>query len=137
MNNELFKKSPAQERRQMLLMALSFSIVSALLLFVLDRTAPAAILSGLALLAFAGYAAYPWIGRDIFLIFALVAFLVGNAVSWLAVRMVYLLAIVLFGIPMRLFGMDRLKKKFETGKKLETNFEKAPASDIESFGRQS
>ncbi|HOO57308.1 MAG TPA: hypothetical protein PLN69_10820 [bacterium] len=137
MNNEMFTRGPEQERRQMLLMSISFIVVGGLLFFLLEKPVPAAVLSGLSLFAFIGFAAYPWVGRGIYLVFALVAFLIGHAVSWLSVRMVYVLAIVIFGAFVRLFGMDRLKKNFENGKKKETNFEESPASDIESFRRQS
>lgn len=137
MDNNLFNRGPKKERTQLLLLSLTLGVVGGGLLLFTEKEIFAFIILGLALLAFLGLVAYPWIGRDVYLVFGLISLAVGHLVSWVVFRFVYLVGIVIFGLLMKLFGMDRLKKNFERGKKLATNFEDAPVSDIESFRRQS
>ncbi len=104
--------------------------------FLEHRVAPT-VLGAVSVLALLGALLHHWIGRDVYLLFMLVASVIGGVVSRVMVAVTYGVAIGGFGSLARLFGMDRMRRDFEACRAAPTMFVDAPESDAESFGRQS
>jgi hypothetical protein len=132
-----FTPQPAKERRQLAVLAVGLGLIGGVLWWLKGGGLFPGLLLTAALGAAAGAVAHAAIGRDVYLVFAVVGLLTGRVVSWLMLRAMYGLAILGLGSLFRLFGMDRLHKRFEVCKARDTMFEEAPGSDRESFGRQS
>ena len=130
-------QDPVAERQQLLYLALGLGTLAAGLWFFRDARVLAGVLAGIALVALAGLAAYRFIGRDIYLFFALISLAIGTVVSSVMLALMYLFGIAIFGSLLRLLGMDRLRKRFDRCREQTTMFAEAPSTDVESFRRQS
>lgn len=126
-----------EERQQLLYLALGLGVISVLLGRFSDARILPIFLLIIGLVALAGCLAYQRIGRDIYLVFALVSLIVGHVVSWFVVLILYLVGIAGVGTALCFGGMDRLRKNFTSCKRLPTMFVDAPSTDPDSFRRQS
>lgn len=136
MANEL-APDPSAERAQLLRIVFGTALVGALFYAFLGPSVPVYVLAAIGGFALAGRVAFRWIGRDVFLILSVAAMGFGHVASWLVMRVMYALAIVVPGALLRLFGVNRLDRDFEKCRAKETMFHPAPASDADSFVRQS
>ena len=127
----------ASERKQLLILAAGLALISAGLWWYGPGIGLAWLPAAFAVLALTGAIAHAEVRRNVYLLFAMAAFLIGACVSWLALRVAYMLAIAGFGSVLKAFGMDMLKKRFRDTKGRSSMFDDAPVSDKDSFRRQS
>ena len=125
------------ERQQLLILAAGLGVVASALIAFFGLGVWPCLLGGLALVALVGAAAHRWCGRDVYLGFALVALAVGGVVSRLLLVALYLVGILLLGSILKLFRMNQLNRDFQACRAMKTIFVDAPATSLESFGRQS
>jgi hypothetical protein len=132
-----FSPGFVQERKQLLFLAVGSGLAATGFWWFRPGSIFAMALGLVCVTALLGRIAYSVIGRDVYVIFAAIAFAVGFVVSWVAVVMMYVIAIVLCGAVLRLFGMDKLRRCFADCKALVTMFVEPPKTSKDSFGRQS
>ncbi len=137
MATERWNPGTVAERRQLFFLAVGASVIAAASFGLAGRRVLPAILLGVACVAGCGAVAHRWVGRDVYLFFALVAGAIARVVSAVVVGLTYLLAIGCFGSVARALGVNRLERNFETCRKRETMLVGAPGTDVESFRRQS
>lgn len=131
--------SPAvvQERKRLLFLSSGLGLAAGVLWWLRPWSLFPSVLAMFCLMALAGRLAYRLIGRDVYVVLDLMIHTLGRAVSWLAIVIMYGVAIVLGGSLLRLGGMDQLRRSFSACRALETMFEAAPMTTRETFGRQS
>lgn len=132
-----FGSDPVQERHQLAVLALGLAAVAGALWLWTGRPAAPAVLASLAGVAGAGWLAFPWLGRSVYLLFSLLSAGVGRGISWIVVGTIYWVGIGVFGSLLRLFGMNRLDRDFEACRKRTSMLSEAPVTSQPSFGRQS
>lgn len=137
MSAAIFNPGARIEKRNLLTGFIGLSVMAGFIAWLTGWVVFPSILAGMAILQFIGWIAYPLAGRTIFLLFALLAHGISLVISWLAIWLMYLIGIVLCGSALRLFGMNRLERSFAAARRKETMFHDAPATDAESFWRQS
>jgi hypothetical protein len=137
MRKRRFVHDPDAERRQLLVLALgSGALAVALFLMTHARVAPV-VLGGIAVLGLTGASAYRWIGRDIFVVFTVATRAMSSVVSLIALALAYFVGIFLMGGILRLVRMDRMKRRYQACRQIESMFYDPPATDVDSFRRQS
>lgn len=130
-------RGPGAERRQLLFLAIGLAGVGGGTWWLFDRRALGVvmlILAGVALSGFIGYAA---IGHRVFLSFSMVTLVIGRAVSWLVVLLLYVVMVAGLGSALRLFGVNRLDRDFDRCKRKVSMLVDVLPLDPESFRRQS
>ncbi|MBI1389052.1 MAG: hypothetical protein GC154_11450 [bacterium] len=137
MSNAIFNPGVSAEKRHLLLGGCALAIAASVLLWLTGWRVLPSVMYGLAALQLLGCALYPVMGRNVFLLFTLVGYWMSGVISWVTVRLMYLFAIVLIGNLLRLFGMNRLERNFQSCRARDTLFVDAPDTDLDSFGRQS
>lgn len=137
MLNASLRRSAAEERSQLLFVGIGLAAVAAALAWIFGARVFPGILAVLACAALAGWAAYRRIGHDVYLVFALIALAIGRIVSPVVVFIMYLAGITLVGAVLRLFGVNRLKRDFQSCRQLPTMLVDATQPSDESFRRQS
>lgn len=129
--------NPTAEFKQLSILAVGLFGLAAVLFWGFGQAVPALVLLSLAVCATAGVVAFSWIGRDVFLVFALIARGIQSVVSFVLIFTIYFFFISPLGLIFRLFGMNLLDRNFDACKERRTMFRTAPASDADSFTRQS
>lgn len=132
-----FSKGPEAERRELIILACGFLALAIIFKLITKSQGLPLIFGAAALAALFGWLAFSRIGRDVYLVFALVASLIGRVVSRVAIVFMYGIVIAAFGSVLRLFGMNRLQRNFQSCRKRQSMFVDAPRTDPESFRRQS
>lgn len=132
-----FTPDPLRERRQLALLALALAVLAGLAGVVLGSSVLSVVAATLAGCTALGALAFRRIGRDVYLVFALLSAGIGRVVSWLARLLAYAGGIALTGSLLRVVRMDRLDRDFRACRGRETMFRDAPETDRESFNRQS
>lgn len=132
----LSTSNPFEEKKTLLKIALSTSILSTIL-FLIQKPLPSLVLFALACSSICGVVFYQKCGRDVYLLLSVTALAMGKVVSWLALHTLYLFGIVILGTVFKLTGMDRLNKNFNKCRKQSSMFHDCEATTIESFRRQS
>jgi hypothetical protein len=129
--------SSESERRELWRLAGGLAVGAVVLHFLFGAVVLPLILATLSLLALLGAAAFSRCGHDVYLVFSLVALLIGRVISWLMVALTYVLGIALFGSITRIFGMNKLDRDFRRCRQKPTMLVDAPHTSPESFTRQS
>lgn len=132
-----FSADPQAQRQQLRWLALALAAIAAGLAGFTHSQVVPLLLAGLAGLAAAGAVCFRRIGRDVFLVFALLGLIVGHVVSWVVVILLYVFGISVVGALLRQAAMNRLDRDFAACRRRATMFVEAPATPVESFGRQS
>ncbi len=132
-----YSPGPSAERNQLLILAAGLLIVGASYYWFADGIILPMFFVGIASLALAGGIAYEKCGRPVFLLFALLSSFIGRVVSTVIIAVIYFCTILVFGSVLRLFGMNKLERKFSRCRLRESMFVDAPMTDAESFRRQS
>lgn len=132
-----FNPLESTQRRQLLAMAVAFALASAALWFLADARVLPILLISLSSIGLLGYCAYGKLGRDIYLALAVIIRMVGWVLSRIVLGVMFVFAITLPGLVLRLFGMDRLNKEFQRCRTRESMFVDTPVHDSEDFRRQS
>ena len=127
----------ASKRTELWRLFAGFAVIAVGLHLLFGLTGLPAVLAVLSVVAFAGAAWFARIGHDVYLVFSLVALLIGNVVSRVIVGAMYLLGIVLLGSVGRIFGMNKLERDFERCRAKTTMLVDAAETTSESFRRQS
>jgi hypothetical protein len=132
-----FFPDPRAERRKLGFLACGLGTMAVALAWITQaRILPAALLA-LALAALVGVIWFRSLGRNVYLIFALFSFAVGQIISRMCLLLMYLFGIALLGSLLRLFGMNRLRRHFDSCRNMDSMFMDAPSTPLESFGRLS
>jgi len=131
------RRSPAEERTQLLFVAVGFTAIAVAIAWIFDARVFPGILGALACFAFAGWIAYGRIGHDVYLIFALIALAIGRIVSPVIVFVMYMASIGGVGLVLRAFGVNRLNRDFKACKRKPSMLVDATQPSEESFRRQS
>ena len=96
-----------------------------------------ALLLALSMAAWVGFILFQSVGRDVYLVFAVIASAIRRVLSWVVLVLMYLLFIGLFGSILRLCGMNRLERNFKSCRDKESMLVNPPATDADSLRRQS
>lgn len=137
MRKRRFTPDPKAERQQLLILGIGFVIIGGAFWALTGTNVLSLFAFSVTILALVGATWNFTLGRPIYLLFALIGLFVGSIVSWLAVGLMYLLAIMLFGLLLRLIGMNRLNRDYNACKAKPTMFTDAPLTTQETFRRQS
>jgi hypothetical protein len=134
-----FKRIDSEDaqRRQLLVLGLALLAVAIFGRVALDGAVMPVVLGVLAAIALGAAYVVRGATADVYLAFALVAFLIGRVVSAVVVAVVYLVGIAGLGSLFRFAGMDRLRRDFGECRARATMFVDSPKTDTESFERQS
>jgi hypothetical protein len=111
-----FSPGPAAERQQLLVTAIGLSAVGGISWLLGTRTF-SIVLFVVAVSAWFGFIRYRNAGRSVFLVLSMIALIIGRAVSWLVLLVLYVVVIAGFGGLLRIGGMNRLDRKFDLCKK--------------------
>ncbi|MDP8246174.1 MAG: hypothetical protein P9L94_18975 [Candidatus Hinthialibacter antarcticus] len=137
MSANLFYPGQRAEKRHLLTGGLGMPAMAGLIWFITGWWVFPTILACMGGVQLIAWMAYPLIGRSVFLVFSLIAFWISQLISWLMVYLMYLFGVMLIGFFLRLCGMNRLERNFGAARRKDSMFHEAPASDLDSFGRQS
>jgi len=132
-----WEPNAAAEKKQLLTLFLGASIIAPCLWFFAGARIVPVLLAIVATSALVGVLFHRHVGRDIFLAFAILSAAIGGVVSKIVMILFYIFGIGVFGSIMQLFGMNRLRKRFQACKQYDTMFVDAPDTNLESFRRQS
>jgi hypothetical protein len=128
---------PAAERQQLRWLAVGLSLIGVALWWAFGLRPSVLVLAGLAALAWVGSMAHGATNRGVFLLFTVISLTLGRVVSWMAVLVLYALAIGLLGSIFKLFGMNRLERDYAAAKRKTTMLVDVPPLEPAGFRRQS
>lgn len=130
-------REPSAERQQLLFLGIGLAVIGGATWWLSGPRVSSGIILALATVALSGFVAHRVIGRDVFLLFAVLARAIGHVVSWVIVLVLYVVVIAMLGSVFRLFGMNRLDRDFRACKQKGSMLVNVPALDPLSFRRQS
>lgn len=125
------------QRRQLLVLSVCLAAAACGIWYLAAAPIVACIVGLLSLVSFAGFVAFNLIGRDVYLLLMVLFGILGRLISWVIVLLMFVCAVTIPGLILRLFGMNQLDKDFQACRKKQSLFRDAPTSDSESFRRQS
>lgn len=128
---------PEKERAQLLVLAGGLAMISLVFAYLLGARIFPVLLLLLAALAATGAILHRHFGHDVYLVFALIALLIGRVISPVIVFLAYVLGVGLPGVVLRAIGMDRLRRDFNRCRRMQTMLVDPPQTSPESFRRQS
>ncbi len=132
-----FVNNPAAEKRELLILGVGLSAATGALYLIFGAVIIPIALMMLSLLALAGRFFYKFIGRDVYLVFAVFAACLGRFTSAVIIMLMYTFVICIFGSFLKLFGMNQLNRDFSQRRNRESMFVEAPMTDGENLRRQS
>ncbi|MBI4964276.1 MAG: hypothetical protein HY913_13445 [Desulfomonile tiedjei] len=125
------------ERSALIRAGCGLAIAAIVLFWLFDGPRIVWFLAVLSATALIGGAVGRGLGYNIYLILNLGAEILGKAVSFLMVVIIYMLGIGVFGSLLRLVGMDRLQRDWQENRLKTSMFVHPPKTTKESLRRQS
>jgi hypothetical protein len=132
-----FSPRPAAERQQLLFAAIGLSAVGGISWWLFGTRTFSTALIVIAASAWFGFIMYRVAGRSVFLVLSVTALIIGRAVSWLVLLVLYVVVIAGLGGILRLGGMNRLERRFDMCKRKRSMLVDVPELTPSSFRRQS
>ncbi len=132
-----FCHNPAAEKRGLFILGACLAAATGAVYLVFGGVIIPIALMVLSFLAFAGRLFYKFIGRDVYVVFAVISACSSRFISAAIVIFMYTLVICVFGSLLRLFGMNQLNRDFVQRRNRESMFAEAPITDGENLRRQS
>ena len=129
--------NPGKERQELSIFGFALVAIATGFYFLAGIRILPGILAVLGLVGLLGSIAYPYGGRNFYIIIAIISSTLGRIVSWLVLLFMYMIVIAGFGLLLRAIGMNRLQRNFRKTRKKETMFTDSPSTTQESFLRQS
>lgn len=130
-------KTEQKQRKQLLTNGITFLTMSIIIWLISRKIVLPSFLLCLSFIAFFGFIFFPVMGKHVYKLFDIVSKIISKIVSFVAMSIMYIVGIVIPGLLLRIFRIDRLQKDFFSNKNKQSMFETVPIITSDSFKRQS